>query len=261
MRLKQTDIYPKCRFYHRPVLMVMLCTLLAFIVAGGWVARDVLVDKMITLSADAGLRLEEIKVYGRRNTGKDEILEAVSLRRDTPMLRVDLHKIHTTVENLGWVRQARIERHFPSRLDIYIEERSALAIYQTSEGHQIIDENGAVINGVKVENFRHLNVISGKNAATEAYGIITALKSEPELYDKVWALAYLSERRWNAFLSDSIRVQLPEENFLEAWRRLAAMDRKHSLTEREITNIDLRIPGQTIIKSDQSLEQKAGDRI
>jgi len=49
---------------------------------------------------------------------------------------------------------------------------------------------------------------------------------------------------------------LPEEDPLSAWQKLAKMDRQHKLTQRNTVDIDLRIPGQIIIKPDQPIKPK-----
>jgi hypothetical protein len=49
---------------------------------------------------------------------------------------------------------------------------------------------------------------------------------------------------------------LPEHNPIDAWNQLAKLDRQHKLTQRNTVDIDLRIPGQIIIKPDQPVKAK-----
>ena len=71
--------------------------------------------------------------------------------------------------------------------------------------------------------------------------MIDTLKQESDLYTQVWSLVYQSNRRWDVYLRNNIRVQLPEADSGNAWSRLAEMDRERQLTRSNITNIDLRI--------------------
>ncbi len=221
-----------------------------------WWWRDGITNQFITLSANAGIKLEGITVFGRINTDQSDILDAVGLKRGDPMIGIDLDQIKNDIETLGWVNQARVERHFPSDLVVYLTERRPIAIYQTAAGHQVIDKSGTIIDGIKVEDFRHLPVVSGKNAQARAGEIITVLESEADLYNEVWSLAYRSERRWDVFLGNNIRIMLPEQNPIDAWNQLAKLDRQHKLTQRNTVDIDLRIPGQIIIKPDQPVKAK-----
>jgi len=226
--------------------------------AGGaaWWWKEPIMDQAIQLSAASGLNLQNVVVYGRINTTNDELFKAIGMNRGDPMITADLNQIRDNVEALGWVQAARVERHFPKGLVIHLEERQALALYQSAEGHQVIDTNGELIQGVKIEDCRHLPVISGTKAETKARGIIAILETEADLYNEVWSLAYRSERRWDVYLGDNIRIMLPEKDPLSAWQKLAKMDRQHKLTQRNTVDIDLRVPGQIIIKPDQPIKPK-----
>jgi cell division protein FtsQ len=243
------------RFRYR-ILAGIFCIGIMLSASAVWWWRDGIADRLITISADAGIKLEGITVFGRINTEQDDILSAIGLKRGDPMLGINLDQIKSDIEQLGWVSQARVERHFPSDLVIYLTERRPIAIYQTAAGHQVIDKSGEIIKGIKVEDFRHLPVISGKSAQTRAGEIIAILESEADLYNEVWSLAYRSERRWDVFLGNNIRIMLPEQNPMDAWSQLAKLDRQHKLTKRNTVDIDLRIPGQIIIKPDQPVKAK-----
>lgn len=240
----------------RRMLSAALCLGIILAAASLWIFRDSMIQRVAGLSADAGIKLEGITVFGRLNTDQKDILNAVGLTRGDPMLGMDLYQIKADIEALGWIKTARVERHFPSDLVIYLVERRPIAIYQTAAGHKVIDKSGQIIAGIKVEDFRHLPVVSGKNAHSRAGEIITVLESEADLYNEVWSLTYRSERRWDVFLGDNIRIMLPEENPMDAWNQLAKLDRQHKLTQRNTVNIDLRIPGQIIIKPDQPVKAK-----
>ena len=238
--------------------VIRLSLLASLMMAGGaaWWWKAPMMDRLIQLSAETGLKFENVVVFGRINTTNDELFKAIGMKRGDPIITADLKQIRDNIEALGWVEAARVERHFPKGLVIRLEERQALALYQSAEGHQVIDTNGKFIHGVKIEDFRHLPVISGTKAEDKARGIIAILETEADLYNEVWSLSYRSERRWDVYLGDNIRIMLPEEDPLSAWQKLAKMDRQHKLTQRNTVDIDLRIPGQIIIKPDQPIKPK-----
>ena len=210
-------------------------------------------DAITSASTKGGLGFEQVVVFGRINTSPDQLLEAIAMKRGTPLINADIVKIRHNIENLGWVKEATIERRFPKKLVVHLTEYRALALYQDAEGHRLISQDGARIHGVKIEDFRHLPVISGASAPEQAQHILKILQSETDLYNEVWSLAYRSERRWDVFLGNNIRVMLPESDPLGAWQKLAKHDRQHKLTQRNIANIDLRVEGQIIIKADQPI--------
>ena len=242
-------------FKRKPVKRAFLSGLGLIIAAAGltgYLWRAPLGEKMIALSAQSGLNLQEIVIKGRINTDKAVMEQLVADLWYKPMITLDLRAIHHEVADLGWVRGAKVERVLPSKLVITIEERHALALYQNDQGHQVIDHTGAVIKGVKPELFTHLPVIKGPNAPQNAHAILATLKTEDNLYADVWSLTYQSNRRWDVYLRNNIRIQLPEKDAGIAWSNLAEMDRQHRLTKRDVVNIDLRVPKKLVIRPSRS---------
>ena len=255
MRLNKYRTTPeqKRRFYQMPMIRFLTLAVMAGGIGlagyGGWLWQDVIHARLLDAFADAGLRIERIEINGRLNTSNDDLQKAIATPWHSPIFAADLTTIHDRVSTLGWVRAVRVERKLPSTLVVTIEERTALALYQDDDGHHVIDKSGAVIEGVAVEDFTHLPVIKGNNAPRQAWSMIDTLKRESDLYTQVWSLVYQSNRRWDVYLRNNIRVQLPEADPGNAWSRLAEMDRERQLTRSNITNIDLRIPEKLVIRS------------
>ena len=202
------------------------------------------------------MRLEKILIKGRVNAKEADIISALGVDWYSPIVALDLDQMHENVSALGWVRGVEIKRQMPSRLIVTLNERQALALYQNDNGHHVIDRDGEIISGVKNEGFTHLPVIKGDKAPQHAHAIIELLKKEPSLFNDVWSLTYQSNRRWDVYLRNNIRIQLPEEDTATAWSKLAEMDREHQLTKRDVMNIDLRIPNKLVIRRNKSRRAK-----
>ena len=238
---------PRSRWPAR-ALAASLAVALGLSGLAGWMWRDALVAGALEASADAGLGLERIELGGRLNTDREAIMKVAGLEWYQPMLGLDLQEIHDRLLGIGWVGGVRVERRLPGTLVITLEERQALALYQDDAGHQVIDRRGEVIDNVAAEDFTHLPVVKGLGSSANAGAILAILKREPELFAEVWSLTYQSERRWDVFLRNNIRIQLPEDDPGRAWSKLAEMDREHKLTDRDVVNIDLRIPGKLVVR-------------
>ena len=253
----------KLGFFQRKTIKRSLIAISATSILSGlsglvlW--RHAVYQDMIDASVSSGLRLEEIKVKGRSNTSEAALNKAIGIDWYSPMLSLDIKRIHDDVTALGWVRHAVVRRQFPSTLEITLEERKALALFQNDDGHLVIDDHGDVISGIKPEDFTHLPVIKGKGAPDKAKAMLTMLKEEDGLFADVWSLTYQSGRRWDVYLRNNIRIQLPEMDAEKAWSKLAEMDRKHKLTERDIINIDLRNPNKLVIRQAHSKSRKGSN--
>ena len=81
------------------------------------------------------------------------------LKKNEPILSINLTEKRKKVEQLGWVERAFLERILPDTLRLSIIERKPVALLQTQKGHQLIDQNGETIAGAAPETFGHLPVV------------------------------------------------------------------------------------------------------
>jgi len=204
--------------------------------------------KMIAISADMGLIVDDILVVGRKQTTQAVLLKAVRLARGAPILAVDLGAAKSRVEALPWVRTATVERMFPGTVLLRIEERKPLALWQQKGRFHLIDFNGDIIKDQNVARFADLPVVVGTGAPARAAELLATLASEPEMMNRVEAAVWVGERRWNLILKGNVDVRLPEENASAAWKRLADYQKKHNLLERGVRILDLRIPDRLIVQ-------------
>ena len=203
---------------------------------------------LLQLTASAGLKLKKTLVRGRSNTPQETLVAATNLTIGTPILGINLQKLHANINKIGWVEDAIVERRLPSTIRITLRERIPIALLQNDDQHKLIDRKGQIIEGADPSKFTHLTVITGTNAAPHAAAILSILKTEPELFSEVWAVSYRSKRRWDVHLKNGMEVRLPETDPISAWSRLAMLDRKKSITDRDLAVIDLRVPRQLIVE-------------
>ena len=210
--------------------------------------RHRIISQLYQLSAEAGLELSHIQVRGRSHISKDILLAKLDLELGVPIFSVNLQDLHNRVSQIGWVKNVIIERRLPSTIQIVLEERVPVALLQKDSDHQLIDVTGTVIEGADPSDFTHLKVVAGDNAAANAAPILAALRTEPELFSEVWAISFRSERRWDVYLKNGMKIRLPESDPISAWSRLAVIDREKAITKRDLTVIDLRLPKQLIVE-------------
>ena len=210
--------------------------------------REKLINDLLTMSANAGLVLTDIQVRGRAHTPQSRLLAALNLQIGAPILSFKLQDLHRDISQIGWVEDAIIERRLPGTIHITLRERVPIAMLQNRDKHKLIDRSGAIINGADPSQFTHLKVVAGDSAAPNAAAIMSILKTEPELFSEVWALSYRSKRRWDVHLKNGMEVRLPEIDPVSAWSRLAMIDRKKAITQRDLAVIDMRVPKQLIVE-------------
>ena len=228
----------------------------------GWVLRTAveLKGRAIAESANLGFTVQEILVVGRRETSRQDLLEALELSRGAPILSFDLGSAKERLEALPWVREATIERMLPDTIILNLVERRPLALWQRQGRFSLIDQMGAVILDEGLDRFSELLVVVGEEAPTHASRLLEILSTQPRLMTMVKAAVWVGGRRWNVRMTGDIDVRLPEKDPTSAWARLAEYDRTHRVLERDIQILDLRFPDRLIVRKPAAAEKPAAGR-
>lgn len=211
-------------------------------------AATALEQETIEAMRTAGLAVEEVYVSGRRQTDRDELLAAIGVSLGDPILPLDTETIRDRVEEIGWVRKARIERRLPNTLVVRIAERKAAAIWQQDGEFVLIDAEGVVIGPEDVSSHQNLKVVVGEKAPQKAAHLLSVMEGEPALKARVVAAVWISGRRWNIRLDNGVDIRLPEKDPESAWQRLARLQRDHDILARAVQTIDLRQPDRLIVR-------------
>ena len=201
-------------------------------------------------SAGLGFRLKALTVEGRNMTAREDLLGALDAEVGTPIAAIDVAKARAKVEELPWVRTAKVERRLPDTIHIVLEERVPYALWQHGEKYTLVDHEGHLIVDVPESDSR-LPLIVGADAPANAAELFEALRAQPDLASRVQAAVRVGARRWNIYLDayeGGISVCLPEEHMAEAWTRLAVLEKEHKILQRDLEFIDLRLDDQLVVR-------------
>jgi cell division protein FtsQ len=252
---------------RKPVLLGAAAVLAAASAGTGWWlttsgaagrAADAVRWRAIAAASDVGLRVDEILVVGRRQTTRDELMQALRLTRGAPILAFDPQDARARVEALDWIAEASVERLLPDTVLLTVKEREPLAIWQHEGRYALIDGQGTVIQREGLEPFADLVVVVGPDAHRHADALLRMIRTEPALMRHVEAAVRVAGRRWDIRLRGGIDVSLPEEDAEAAWRRLARFDARHHLLDRDVTAIDLRMGDRVVVRGANGIESPFG---
>lgn len=211
-------------------------------------AYDNFLNDTLRVSGDLGLAVGDVLVEGRYRTTRSDLARSLSVERGDPILAVDLSAAQKRIEDLAWIKSARLERRLPDTLFVSIVERKPVALWQRKGKLYVIDRDGTVVLRDDKRAFANLPIVIGKGAPERAHAFLGLLESEPELRRKVRALTWVGDRRWTVRLEKGVDVQLPENNPAAAWAHLAKMERDHGVLKRDVVTVDLRLPNQLVVR-------------
>lgn len=211
-------------------------------------AESAVHDRIAQEAAKAGLAVESVEVEGRQRASRGAILAALGVHRGTPILAVDPAAAKARIEAIPWVRSAAIERRLPDTVYVRLVERRPLAFWQRNGKLVLVDRDGRVIPSDRLDGFGPLIVLVGDDAPQLGAALIDMLATEPALAPHVTAAVRVGGRRWDLHLDNGVDIALPEQNPADAWHRLALLDQKDHLLERNIQEVDLRLPDRLVVR-------------
>jgi len=214
-----------------------------------------------------GLRVAQVEVEGLVHLGEGDVLAVLPMGEhnnegggekkldvnNIPLLAISLPAVRYRLEELGWVKSAKIERILPDRLVIKIMERKPAAIWQAGGKIYLIDVDGEVITDHGLAQFDHLPVVVGEEAGVHVQQLFHVLQNEPEIIKRLSSAIRVGNRRWDVRLkrdvtTDLVTVKLPEINVEKALKRLVEMEKENQVLQRKYMQIDLRNPNASYFR-------------
>ena len=200
------------------------------------------------LAVGMGLKLEKVFIEGESAEATAAIQRAVQLNADQAMTSIDLDAVRERVEQVGWVKSARVVRLLPNTLIVHVTEHDRLAIWQAGGRNMVIDSHGQVIQGADAGRYPNLPLVVGKGAEQAAAEVLPLIAQRPRLMARLEALVRVDERRWDLRLKDGSLIQLPATDQDAALIQLDALDQRERLLELGFARIDLRTPEEVAVR-------------
>lgn len=196
----------------------------------------------------AGFQLAAVHVQGASAMATPDIVRAAGVYRDQPMLGLDLEALRGRVEQVGWVKEARVVRLLPDTLVIAVKERRQLAVWQHEGRTVVIDDKGRVIPEADPGRFPTLPLVVGAGGATHAGEILPVVVQRPRLMARLEALVRVDDRRWDLRLKDGSLIQLPSAGEEDALMQLEQLDLRSRVLDLGFERIDLRNPDVVAVR-------------
>lgn len=206
--------------------------------------------RVATLDATkwAGFAVRAVYVEGRKEAARQKLIGALDIAIGDPMFGFDPVAAQNRLAQLGWVAEARVERHLPDSIHIYLKERKPIAIWQRKKKFVLVDKYGEVIGQEGVARYGGLKIIVGEGAPAHAADLLSMMEGAPKMMERVTHAVWVGGRRWNIRVEDAIDIRMPAENPENAWRKLTEMEREFGLLKRDIIAVDLRIPDRMTVR-------------
>lgn len=199
------------------------------------------------LAAAAGLEVTRIEVRGNRYARTSDITAALNFAPAQSQFKLDLEAARHRVEALPWVLRAKLQRVLPDAVAVEVVERTPALLWRAQGRDVLVDMHGRELASLTAGSDVGLPVFTGAGAAPVAPDLLMLLQSHPEIARRVVEFRWIEGRRWSLVLAGGRLLHLPAEGLAAALAWTESMLSK-GLPEHRLHSIDLRVPGQLIVR-------------
>ena len=206
-------------------------------------------ERVGDVAASMGLRVTNVIVEGRSKTPEPMLRAALGIRPGEPILSYSLAEARQRLESIKWVETATVERRLPATIVVRLVERRPFAVWQSEGKFLLVDRDGDIVADSDVAAFSgQLPLVVGPGALAAAAALMDMLATQPDLQKRVVAAVRVGERRWNLRMNNGADVMLPEGAEIQALAKLAELQASHSLLDRPLAVVDLRLPDRLVVR-------------
>ena len=215
------------------------------------------------VAGSPALHVSDIRVRGTHHLSRGEVLALLGGLQGQHILEADLDAWHARVLRSPWVGQAALRRVLPSTIEVFIRERTPVAIGRLGSDLYLVDESGAVIDeyGPNYAAF-DLPIVDGlvvrprggdaaaaPDRAALASALLATLSSRPDLGARVSQIDVANPRDAVVLLDgDRALLHLGYARFAERLDGYLEMHEALRTRVPEIEYVDLRFEGRMYVR-------------
>mgnify|MGYP006201176185 CR=1 FL=1 len=168
-------------------------------------------------------------------------------RLSSSFLTVDLQQVRTLFESVPWVRQAVVQREFPNRLRVTIEEHQAVAWWGQAGSGRLVNRLGEVFEASPDEGDELPELAGPDHQSAQVWALFQSLQTEFNRLEMGLSRLQLNERgSWSADLDSGAHIELgrgtPEELLARTQRFTATLSQLTARYPGALQSVDLRYP-------------------
>ncbi|MES2303466.1 MAG: FtsQ-type POTRA domain-containing protein [Pseudomonadota bacterium] len=219
-------------------------------------------EQAAIIASDAGFKVSHLEVRGVNRMNELKIYERILGQNDRAMTTLDLAALRDELNELPWVKDARVSRKLPDTLVIDIVERTPHAVLRKPDRLVLIDETGAELEPVRPNRAKGMLVLAGLGVGQRVQDLGHLLEAAPALKPQVSEAEWVGNRRWNLTFKTGQVLALPEgdEKAAGALLSFARMDGVNRLLGGKVAAFDMRAPDRIYMRVPGHADEVAAEK-
>ena len=235
---------------------VQFCVVVTTLVVGsGYFIKNADENSAIaSVTSHMGFEASKLVVNGNLNLDINVLQARLATQLGSSLFLFDVDSARQEVLNDTWVKSATVRKIYPDTIVVDVVERQPVALWQSKGEVHLIARDGFVISKAE-EKHMSLPQVVGEGANMAAAEFLSIIGRFPTISQKASAYVRVAGRRWNVRINNGPQVLLPESDWQYALSELQDLQVKKDLLDRDILQIDMRLPDRMVIKLDPEMAE------
>jgi cell division protein FtsQ len=246
---KETGKSRLLKFVTIALFFAFIIFLSIYFISSYLASEEVALSKKInSYISKAGFTIEELYIEGADRKTPSDIISSAGVKRGDSIFKKSPWEIRSNIEKLQWIRNVVVDRQLPDKLYIGVTERKPIAIKQFNKKLQLIDETGQVFFTEDVSSFSALPIFVGEDVEDHILFVMSYLKKDQAIYNNIYSVQRIGNRRWDVVLQDKTIIKLPEAGEERAWEKFIKMYNEDKSGFSAVKIVDLRVDKKIFIE-------------
>ncbi len=209
------------------------------------------------MHASPRFEISRLGIHGLSRLTPETIVKHLDIQAHTNIFQVRLNEIQRKLEEMTWVKEARVFRSFPRKLSIRLTERVPFALVKLGELY-LVDRDGVILGSLASGSEIRLPIVTGSfiqnvDQDTENTTLKEVLQALAALMQSSYAFSHpIRKMRIDGLENVTLihdgefpDIYLSLQNYAESFQRLERIYPK--LKPETLTAIDLRFDKRVIL--------------
>lgn len=171
----------------------------------------------------------------------EKIKTSLALKFPLSSLDIDVVALKEKVENINLVHSSTVRLTSNGLIEISVKIRKPVVVQRIDKKFLLLDITGVKVDEVFSRAQRaDLPLLVGIGSDRKVREALNLLIETKSLIARVRGLVRIGERRWDVILDKNQSIKLPEENPIEAMKKVVSLHEGRGLLNRDILYLDFR---------------------
>jgi cell division septal protein FtsQ len=190
--------------------------------------------------------IKTVNVSGSKNSDLEKLKKQFNFLVNTNILNLDQKKITEIILQNEWVHFVKIDKKFPSTVNLNVKEHEPLVVWKKNNTNVIVSKEFTLIQKFSLSNFPSQIQAKGNIDLIDLKNLYKALENNNFDLASLISIEFINSDRWDLFLKGNKRIMLGRYDYEVQIKNLNKL--LTQIKDEKFIYIDLRLKSKIFVK-------------